>query len=229
MIDEGQSDSADENYTGRSGRGAETVGSGGSEGSKFGDVGWNTGYAYSTCDDSVSKDRNAAGIHGIGIAVINLRFSSDDAEPSATRERERRLNSLAGKITGGKRAPAIGIFDSIEVGGRGIVDARWKVNTTDKANGAGGKRGLIVAEIGGAPCQGYGQIIYINRSAEISNGGGGGRGLAKNSKNFSATIDNSDHHSVEIDRGRCGHNDILHVKRAESGDSHGRRNGARGR
>ncbi len=211
---------------GRAGDGTKTAGSCGSESREFGNVSWNARHTDPTDHDSVTKNGHATGIDCIGIAVIDLRFTGDDAESRAACKRDRRLNRLTGKKVGGECATAVGIFDTVEISGGSVVYPGWKVNAADEANGARGKRGLIVAEIGGSASESDGQIVYIDGGAEISGVRGGGAWFPENGEDFSAAIDDGDDHGIEINGSRGSLDNILNVDSAESGDSDWRRDRA---
>ena len=106
-------------------------------------------------------------------------------------------NFLAGNIVGGKCAPSIGVFNSVQVRGWSVGHTRRKVNAADESNSARRERCLIVAEISGCARECHGQIVHIDRRAEISDIRLQRRWLAKDGKDFSAAIDDCDNHGVE--------------------------------
>ena len=72
LIDEGHCDATDKDYAGWGWCGCKAVGSGSGESGEFGDVARNSCDTNTTDDNAITKNRDATGIHGIGITVVDI-------------------------------------------------------------------------------------------------------------------------------------------------------------
>src|SRR5258708_31065401 len=133
LIHERQSDSTDEDGPGVGKRIGQTKAMGlrRGEGRELGDVVGNASDADPANYDAVVEDWHAVGIYGVGVAIVELRFSSQDAGPGASGKRCGRIDGHAGKKICGERAAAVGVFDAVEIGGGRVGDAGREVNAAD--------------------------------------------------------------------------------------------------
>ena len=110
---------------------------------------------------AVAKQRHAARIHRVRIAIVHIRFARRDAQARRrAADRARGRHGLSGDEICGERASAIRIFDSVERGVWRVGDSRREMNSADEAHGARRKRRLIVAEKRGGACERYRQVRW---------------------------------------------------------------------